>query len=107
MLIDTYSFGHLRVDEDEHTGDVIVGPQGVKGGWRRRQSHLLQSEDLEWALAIEPEVLVVGTGRFGLMRVSGATRKFLKERGIGLIAQGTGRAWPRAFRAVAAFHVFC
>jgi hypothetical protein len=113
-LIEAYSFGHLWVDGNEYTSDAIIGPKGVKAGWWRRQSHVLRPEDLALALAMEPTVLVVGKGKFGLMRVPEETRQFLEERDIRLVVQRTSRAW-RTFnrlassgdRVVAALHIFC
>jgi hypothetical protein len=113
-LIEAYSFGRIRIDEAEHTTDLIVDGQGMRGAWRRRKSHVLRIEDLDTALALGPTTLVVGTGRFGLMRVPGKTRRFIEERGVRLVVQRTDRAW-RTFnrlasaggRVVAALHIFC
>ncbi len=113
-MIEAYSFGRLWADGIEHTTDLVVDRQGVRGIWRRRQSHVLRIEDLDMTLALEPTTLVVGTGRFGLLRVLSETRRDLEERGIRLVAQRTDRAW-RTFnrlasagdRVVAALHIFC
>lgn len=75
---------------------------------------MLRIEDLDTALALEPATLVVGTGRFGLMRVPAETRRFIEGRGVRLVAQRTGRAWrtynrlaSAGERVVAALHIFC
>jgi hypothetical protein len=99
-----------------YTGDVIVFPDKVLVGWFRREGHRLHIADLKEVLSAEPqsEVLVVGTGYSGLMKVSHEVEEVLSSRGIRVIGQPTKQAC-RTFnellksgrRVVAAFHVTC
>ncbi|MCD6263234.1 Mth938-like domain-containing protein [Candidatus Bathyarchaeota archaeon] len=113
-LIDSYRFGRIVVDGVEYTKDLIIFPDRVKSDWWRRRGHELAVEDLEEVLEEKPEVLVVGTGAYGLMRVLEETRRRLKEEGIELIAQRTGKAYKTynellksGRRVAAALHLTC
>jgi hypothetical protein len=90
--IETYSFGRISVDNQEHTKDLIILPERVVGGWWRKEGHNLLPEDLESVIAAGPEVLVVGKGAYGRVRIATETRQVLQEAGIELIAQNTKKA---------------
>jgi hypothetical protein len=49
-------------------------------------------DDLEDVLETKPDVIVVGTGNPGLMRVLPETEKLIKSKGIKLIVQPTKEA---------------
>jgi len=111
--IQSYCFGRMVVDGQQHTKDLILLPCRVVSGWRRREGHRLAAEDLEEVLAARPEVLVVGTGAHGLMKVPEETRWAVEGAGIELQAAPTGMAW-RVYndlreqrRAAGAFHLTC
>ena len=65
------------------------------------------------AIAENPEVLIVGTGAFGVMEVLPEVRQSLEAQGIKLIAQPTDEACNiynqlcQSQRVVAAFHLAC
>jgi len=114
QMIDSYSFGSIVVDGQEFTADLIItSNHTVHANWWRKEGHVLHSEDLEAVFADGPEVLVVGMGKPGLMRVADDARKALRERGIDLIAEPT----PSAVlvynellgkrRVAGAFHLTC
>jgi len=112
-VIEDYSFGRIVVDGREYGSDVIVGGGKVREGWWRREGHRLVVEDLLEALEMEPEVLVVGTGAYGRMRVPEETVDSLRARGIEVVVERTGVAW-RTYnrlsgerRVVAALHLTC
>ena len=111
--IETCRFGHLVVDGQSYDKDVIVLPNRVLPGWWRLEGHVLHPDDLEAVWAAEPEMLVVGQGAYGRMRVPAETRQALQAAGIELIAQPTEQACQtynrlRQQRAVAAaLHLTC
>lgn len=114
MMIGSYRFGRVVVDGAEYTGDLIVFPDRVESGWWRVEGHRLRVEDLKDVLVFEPEVLVVGTGAFGLMKVTDEVEKALAERGIQLVARKTADACNvynelvrEGKRVVAALHLTC
>jgi len=112
--VESYSFGEIIIDGSRYTSDVIIRPDGVLANWWRKEGHNLCLEDLEKALEAKPEVLVIGTGYSGLMRVPDALRRELEARGIEVIVKTTREAWRiynelagRGRRVVAAFHLTC
>ena len=113
-MIEDYSFGRIVIDGKTYRQDVIVYPDRVKSDWWRREGHSLCLEDLEEVLRDPPEVLVVGTGYLGLMRVPREVREKLEEMGIRVVVEKTGKAY-RTFnkllsegrRVVAALHLTC
>ncbi len=113
-MIDSYDFGQIIINGRRYTSDVIVLPDRVRESWWRREGHRLHVEDIEGALQEEkPEVLVVGTGYSGLMKVLPETENYLKSKGIELIVQSTREACKtfnrlvKSKRAIAALHLTC
>jgi len=113
-MIENYSFGRITIDGCTYTADVIIYPDHVDGSWWRLEGHKLQPEDLTGVFAAEPEVLVVGQGNPGLMRVPEATCQAVAERGIELVVCKTKEASQRynefaaqGKKVVAAFHLTC
>jgi len=112
--VEAYSFGEMIIDGRRYTSDVIIRPDGVLDNWWRREGHKLHMEDLEKALEVEPEVLVIGTGYSGLMKVPRELLEELKERGIEVVVEETRRAWrtynelaSSGRKVVGAFHLTC
>ncbi|MEM3692395.1 MAG: Mth938-like domain-containing protein, partial [Candidatus Bathyarchaeia archaeon] len=74
---------------------------------------VLSPQDLEEVLKEKPEVLIVGTGYSGLMRVPPETRAYISSKGIELIVQGTKEACKtynrlsRSRKVAAALHLTC
>jgi hypothetical protein len=91
-MIDSYEFGRIVVDGKTFTSDVIIYPERVKGDWWRKEGHELATDDLEDVLDQKPDVIVVGTGNPGIMKVLSDTEKLIRSRGIELIAQPTKQA---------------
>jgi len=115
MRISLYDFGKITVDGAPFTRDVIIGPGGVDSPWWRKEGHNLAPQDLDAVWRQRPDVLVVGTGYHGRMRVPEETARWVREQGVDLIALPTTEAVER-FNAldakgegtvVAAFHLTC
>jgi len=92
MHIDSYNFGEIVIDGRTYRQDLLIWEDQVKSDWWRQRGHLLQVEDVAEALAASPEVLVVGMGQPGRMQVDLALSRYLKEKGIELIAVPTAQA---------------
>lgn len=114
MRIEKYSFGKMVVDGVTYTRDLKIFPDRIKPEWWRKQGHLLQVEDIEDILEYKPEVLVVGKGAFGFMKISPEVERKLESLGIELIAEKTGDAAGTFNRLVVekrkvcgAFHLTC
>jgi hypothetical protein len=115
-LIESYDFGLIVIKGRRYTSDVIVFPERVIEGWWRKEGHRIYVEDLKEILDREPrpEVLVVGTGYYGIVKISPEVETVLKSEGIELVAQPTKEACQtlnkllKSNRRVAgAFHLTC
>jgi len=113
VRIEGYRFGRITVDGREYRADVVLLPDRVLESWWRREGHNLCLEDLGEALACRPEVLVIGQGKPGLMKVPPELTEELRRRGIKVFAAPTERAVPEynrlreTRRTVAALHLTC
>jgi hypothetical protein len=110
--IERYRFGHVVVDGEEQTRDVIVLPERVLTGWWRADGHRLGLADLADVIDDLPGRLVVGTGAYGRMRPEPETLDELRQRGVEVEALPTdaavrryGELDPR--RTAAALHLTC
>jgi hypothetical protein len=90
--IEGYRFGRIVVDGETYTKDLIILPERIVSGWWRKEGHSLHPDDLEAVFEASPQVLIVGQGAYGRMQVPDGTRQAIRERGIELIAQQTGKA---------------
>jgi hypothetical protein len=110
--IEDYRFGHLVVDGEVQTRDVIVLPGRVLSNWWRTDGHRLVLADLDDVIEELPERLVVGTGAYGQMRPDPEALNELRQRGVEVEALPTdeavrrfGECDPR--RTAAALHLTC
>jgi hypothetical protein len=114
MEVRNYAFGRIDIDGTVYTSDVIIYPERVQERWWRQQGHRLSMDDLADVLRDPPQVLVIGTGYHGVMRVPAATLEALRARGIEPRVMKTreavaelGRLRRESARVVAALHLTC
>jgi hypothetical protein len=112
--IDDYQFGEIEVDGKRYTGDIKIIAGSVISGWWRAEGHELASSDIEDILTEAPEILVVGMGLPGRMKVMDELRERLTANGISLIDEPTPGAVARFNRlarsgkkVAGAFHLTC
>jgi hypothetical protein len=91
-MISNYSFGRIVIDGTTYTSDLIILPSAVRPNWWRDEGHVLKFTDLSVVLEPSPQVLVVGQGAHGYMRVTDKTLAILKERGIETVCAPTSQA---------------
>jgi len=112
-IIDSYQFGEIVINGKKYTSDLVILPDSVRDNWRRKTGHQLCLDDIAEVLTENPEVLVVGTGAYDLVRVLPEVRQAVDARGIELIGEGTDKACNtynqlcHSRRAVAALHITC
>ncbi len=112
-IIDSYQFGQIVVSGKQYTSDIIIFPDRVKDNWWRKTGHQLCLDDLSEVMAESPEVLVVGTGDSGLVKVLSEVKPSLDAQGIKLITEPTKKACNiynqlrHSHRVVAALHLTC
>jgi hypothetical protein len=112
-VIQSYRFGQMVVDGKAHARDLILLPERLVANWWRKDGHRLDIDDLQEVLSATPDVLVVGTGAYGLMKVPQETRQAIEDAGIRLRVARTGEAWQiyndmcEGCPTAGAFHLTC
>lgn len=112
-MIESYSFGKMKIDGQIYKSDLAILPGRVNSSWWRKEGHNLHPEDLKEFLAESPEVLIIGTGYFGLMKISDETKAFIEGKNIEFEADKTGRAVEyfnkisKTRKTIGVFHLTC
>ncbi len=113
-MIEGYSFGNIKVDGKTYTTDIKIIDGKVISNWWRKTAHEVNVDDVMDILDSGAEILVVGMGQPGLMKVSPGLKKELKKRGIVLVEKPTAEAmedFNRYFsegkNVAGAFHLTC
>ena len=96
MKIDSYKFGEIVIDGQTYDRDLLILADRVASGWWRAEGHKLTLADLGEVLADPPQVLVVGTGRYGRLSVLPETQQALAAHIGEGIAEACGPAAPRS-----------
>lgn len=113
-MIEEYGFGTMTVTGESHRNDLKIIDNQIVGNWWRREGHALYPEDIDDILYSAAEVLVVGTGAYGNMRITEEASKAIKGREIELVAVPTKEAVTifntlhgQGKRVAGAFHLTC
>lgn len=114
MEIEGYDFGEMIVDGKVYHRDLIITPSRIIDNWWRVEGHRLTLDDLKDVMGEKFEVLVIGTGYSGLMRVDREVIEEFKRRGIEVIIKPTrdaveefNRLVKSGRKVVGAFHLTC
>ena len=112
-MIESYDFGTIMINGRKFRSDVVIFPHKIDGNWWRNEGHLLSIDDVKEIVNAKPEILVVGTGYSGMMKILPQTEQTLKSSGIELIAAKTEKACKiyndlsKSKKVVAALHLTC
>ena len=115
LRIDGYSFGRMTISGKEFTSDLIIYQDGhIQDDWWRAQGHHLFPDDITSVIDAAPEMLIIGTGAMGLMKVSETLLNMCEKRGIEVKVSRTAAAVTRFNEAAkenkvvtACFHLTC
>ena len=114
-MIENYTTGsHMTIGGKKYHQDLKIIQGQVTGNWWRIQGHSLHADDITDILSASPEVLVIGTGYAGQMRIPDAVRSVIENHEIKIIAEKTEAAtatYNRLFSegqdVAGAFHLTC
>jgi len=91
-VIESYQFGEIKIDGEVFDYDVEVRwNKEVLKRWRE-ESHVIDVEDVKRAVEQNLEKIIIGTGESGIAKATEKAQEFIKERGISLAIDITGRA---------------
>ena len=68
-FIKDYEFGRITIENKTYTSDIIILGTNVKPKWWRKRGHNLVKDDLKEVIEYGPELLIVGTGAYGMMTI--------------------------------------
>ncbi len=112
--IEHYEFGEIVVDGNKYRRDLIIFPDKVIENWWRKEGHRLSIEDLQVILEYKPEILIIGTGYYGYMKVPREVEQFLIKNNISVHILETKKACnlfnellKQGKRVAAALHLTC
>ena len=112
-MIEDYHFGEVKVSGQRYQSDVIIYPDHIDDHWWRKQGHRLELEDIKKVVEMRPDVIVIGTGNFGLMQVEKNTLEQLRKMNIQVIILPTVKAcqeYNKIYsqkKVVACLHLTC
>lgn len=114
MKIEHYSFGEIIVNGKKYTSDLIIYPDKIRENWWRKEGHRLHYEDIVDIIEYKPEILIIGTGAMGVMKVPRELISKIESMGIKVIVKQTKNACEKfnelieeGKRVVAALHLTC
>ena len=112
-MIDSYKFGQIIIDGIAYTSDIIIYSDKIIPNWRRKSGHLLKVNDLMEVINEQPNLLIIGTGESGLMKVDPSVPDLLESKHISLIIEPTELACKTynklhsGKKVIGAFHITC
>ncbi len=68
-FIQDYSFGRIVIEGRTYTDDVILLGKKVFPGWWRNKGHDMVIQDIKEIIEFDPDILIIGTGSSGGLRV--------------------------------------
>ncbi len=109
--IDKTEFGHIVVDGKRYDHDVIITPTKVTES-RTKARHEIGVEEFLTMFKEKPEIIIIGTGQHGEMKVSQSFTGRARLRRIETIIETTPQAMERfnsltGKKVVAYMHVTC
>lgn len=113
MEIEKYSFGEMVIDGQKYTRDLIIVPGKIIPNWWRKEGHFLMLDDLTDIPFGEIASLIIGTGKFGMMKIGEELNIRLAGQGIEMYVERTAKAaelfnqLKSSKKVAAGFHLTC
>lgn len=112
-MIENYDFGQIFINGEKYNSDLIIFKDHIYDSWWRKEGHNLCIDDITEIIDKKPDTLIIGTGYYGLMKVSEELIKYLESNNIEVIIKKTKDACDeyntlhQKKNVVAAFHLTC
>ena len=115
MRIDRFRFGHVRNDGVAYSKDLIIlGGVVLCPWWRTAGGHIFAPVDLAKIIEATPEVVCLGTGAVGMVKVDDETIEAFETAGTEVVIDRTGKVIEEFNRlsgegrnVAAALHLTC
>ncbi len=113
-MIEEYKFGSITIDGKIYNYDIEVCWTGEILKWWRRESHIIDFEDIKRAVEQNPEIIIIGTGQAGVAKIPEEVKRKVLSKKIELIIDETGKATEifnnlknQTRRIIGFFHLTC
>ncbi|MBO8182267.1 MAG: hypothetical protein H0Z28_05670 [Archaeoglobus sp.] len=115
MLVNGYEFGRIIVDGRKFTSDIILATDNIlNSSWWRKEGHRVSKEDIKEILDYSPEIVIFGTGYYGVVKVEKDVEDLFKSKGARVEKLKSSEAVKRfnelskeGKRVVLAIHLTC
>ncbi len=111
-MIEKFSFGEIVINGKKYYSDVIVFWDGEIV--EREKNHIISQREIEEIFLKGPEVVVIGKGTAGMVRIDEKCKKIAKEEGIELMEMKTedavkffNRLLAERKKVAGIFHLTC
>ncbi len=112
------SFGSITVDGQEYTHDILIRLDGTVEKRAKKlskqiygTSHKISLAEAVYIFQEGSDLLVIGTGQFGLVELSPEARQFFDEQSLAVVLAATAEAlvvWNQEKgKVIGLFHVTC
>jgi hypothetical protein len=91
-MVEEYQFGSITIDGKTYDYDLEVRWTGEVLKWWRKESHIIDIDDVRAAIGQNPDTIVIGTGESGLAKVTDRLKQAVESKGIKLIVDHTEQA---------------
>lgn len=98
-MIENYAFGSIMVNGKEYTYDIKI-VDGKIHPWKYKEHHTVLIEDLTELIKAKPELIIVGTGAYGIVKVPPDVKRSLEAKHIELICLPTEEACDEYNKAI-------
>lgn len=110
-MINSYEFGKILINGKTYTSDVIIFSNRIKNWWRKN-GHEVCIDDIKDIIDKKPDVLIIGTGHSGIVKILPEVKSRLREEKIELIEKPTREACEIFNKmsnknVIAALHLTC
>lgn len=117
MINDT-SFGSIAVEGERYEHDIIITLEGQVKKRRKKlsksiygTSHTISLPEIEYVYQADADGILIGSGQYGMVRLSEEASEFLERKGCSVLLKKTGEAikvWNGAEgRWIGLFHITC
>ena len=113
-MISEFSFGRIVVEGQICNNDIKIIQGKLQPDWWRKSGHSVEIEDVQDILDSGSQILVIGSGQPGYMKITESLRRHLENNNIHLIEEPTAKAidsFNRLFSegkpVAGGFHVGC
>ena len=113
-MIEKYSFGTVVINGITYNADIKIARGSVIADWWRTSGHRVDVDDVRDILESKPEILIIGKGEPGYLKLTGTLYAYLEKNNIKLIEEQTSQAiltFNRLFEegksVSAGFHLAC